>query len=282
MRSRGLVVAIAVVLAVLAAVGVIVYTNQVRTQVTEEDTVAVLVSNQDIAANTNLDALIAQGVFDFVRVPEDALVAGAVTTQEELQGQTTAAPIFAREQIPTSRLSSGSGDLSFAGISEGHVGVAMSLQASRGGGGIVQQGDSVALYATWQQGTLVTKEGLDKLLSPQQVQRFFDTVVGTSAGTSLGQADAFVMPFTATVNLIPSVKVLSIQNPAVDEQGRSSGGDIQMMLDLLPEDAQSLVFANETATLWLGLLPPSDAEKGYETPGRVGIDYDRLVGVIAP
>ena len=282
MRSRGLVVAIAVVLAVLAAVGVIVYTNQVRTQVTEEDTVAVLVSNQDIAANTNLDALIAQGVFDFVRVPEDALVAGAVTTQEELQGQTTAAPIFAREQIPISRLSSGSGDLSFAGISEGHVGVAINLDAARGGNGIVQQGDSVSLYATFQQGTVVTKEGLEKLLSPQQIQRFFDSLVGTATGTGLSQSKAFVMPFTVTVGLVPTVKVLSIQNPSVDEQGRSAGGNIALMLDLLPEDARNLVFASETASLWLGLLPPSDAEKGYETPAQVGIDYDRLVGVIAP
>ena len=69
MRSRGLVVAIAVVLAVLAAVGVMVYTNQVRTEVTEQDTVAVVVANQDIPANTNLDPLVAEGVFDFVRVP---------------------------------------------------------------------------------------------------------------------------------------------------------------------------------------------------------------------
>src|SRR3712207_6380467 len=148
MRSRGLVVAIAVVLAVLAAVGVIVYTNQVRTQVETEDTVPVVVSNQDIAANTNLDALIDQGVFDFVRVPEDALVAGAVTDVEQLRGQSSVAPIFAREQITTSRLSSGSADISFAGVSDDHVGIAFQVDASRAGGGLVQRGDSVSVYAT--------------------------------------------------------------------------------------------------------------------------------------
>jgi Flp pilus assembly protein CpaB len=280
MRSRGLVVAIAVVLAVLAAVGVIVYTNQVRRAVTEEETVAVVVSNQDIPANTNLDPLIAQGVFDFVRVPEDALVAGAITDPEDLQGQTTIAPIFAREQIPVSRLSSGAGNVSLVGVTEGHIGLTIDLEAPRGGGGIVQRGDSVAVFATFKRGTPVTKEGLATLLSRQQIQRFFSQLVGTSAGQNLAAADAFVMPFDVTTVLVPTVKVLNIQNPPVDEQGRSAGGSIQMTLDLLPEDARNLVFSAETATIWVGLLAPQDAEEGLPVEGQVGIDYDNLVGVV--
>ena len=50
MRSRGLVVAIAVVLAVLAAVGVIVYTSSVRDKAVDEHTTTVLASTQDIQA----------------------------------------------------------------------------------------------------------------------------------------------------------------------------------------------------------------------------------------
>ena len=83
MRSRGLVVAIAVVLAVLAAVGVIVYTNSVKNG-TGADTTAVIVSSQDIPANTPLNPLIDQGVFGTVNVPNDTLVSGAVTDENEL------------------------------------------------------------------------------------------------------------------------------------------------------------------------------------------------------
>jgi Flp pilus assembly protein CpaB len=280
MRSRGLVVAIAVVLAVLAAVGVIVYTNQVRTQVETENTVAVLVSNQDIPANTNLDALITQGAFEFVRVPEDALVTGAVTNEEQLAGRTTTAPIFAREQVPESRLSGGDSPLSVIGVSDGHLGLSVTLDAPRGGGGIVQRGDSVAVFATFEAGTPVTKETLRALLNPNQIQQFFTQLVQAGQATNLGQADAFPMPFKFTVVLVPAVDVLAIQNPQVDEEGRSNESAIQITLDILPEDARNLVFANETAAIWVGLLPPSDAEEGYPVEGQIGIDFDKLVGVV--
>ena len=106
MRSRGLVVAIAVVLALLAAAGVIVYTSNLEEQVKTENTTTVLVSSADIPANTQLDPLIANGQFREVDIPNDALVLGAVTSFDELSGQTTAAPILANEQIPSTRLAS--------------------------------------------------------------------------------------------------------------------------------------------------------------------------------
>jgi Flp pilus assembly protein CpaB len=273
------VVAIAVVLAVLAAVGVIVYTNQVRDEVVTEDTVAVVVSNQDIPANTNLTQLVDEGAFGFVRVPEDALVAGAVTTLEDLRDQTTVAPIFAREQIPSSRLASGESTLSLVGVSEGHIGVTTALDVARGGGGLVQRGDSVGVYASFQQGTPVTREGLARILSPQQINRFFEAIAG--ATPTVGQGDVFLVPFNVTVALVPSVKVLAIENPAVNETGQQQqGGNVQITLDLLPEDARNLVFTNEFGTVWVGLLPPSDAEEGYPVEGQIGIDYDRLVGEV--
>src|SRR6266487_6281736 len=102
MRSRGLVVAIAVVLAVLAAVGVIVYTNSVKNG-GDTDKIAVIVSTQNIDANTPLNPLLDSGAFESVNIPKDTLVDGAVTSESELRDQTTSAQIFANEQIPTYR-----------------------------------------------------------------------------------------------------------------------------------------------------------------------------------
>ncbi len=76
MKSRGLVVAIAVVLAVLAAVGVIVYTSSVRDTAITEGTTPVIASSQDIPSGTQLDPLIASNVFKTINVREPGSGAG--------------------------------------------------------------------------------------------------------------------------------------------------------------------------------------------------------------
>src|SRR5262245_35972057 len=104
MRSRGLVVVLALLLAVGAAAAMLLYANGVKKNAqTGGTTVGVEVSNQDIQANTQLDPLIQSGAFRQIQVPKDALVANAVTDVTTLQGKTTTAPIFANEQIPSER-----------------------------------------------------------------------------------------------------------------------------------------------------------------------------------
>ncbi len=121
MRSRGLVVAIAIVLAVAAAAAVILYTQGVKEDaVRGGDLTPVIVSTQEIPANQQLDPLIDQGIFSEIQVPGDALVGGAVKDVEELRGVTTTTPILANEQISTSRLSSAEEPLNLTGVSEGH------------------------------------------------------------------------------------------------------------------------------------------------------------------
>src|SRR5918992_780736 len=100
MRSRGLVVAIAVVLAVAAAA--------------------------------------AGGLFTEIQIPEEALVSDAVTSIDELKGVTTTTPILANEQISKTRLSSSETPLNEVGVSAGHIGVAVELQAPQGGAGHIQ------------------------------------------------------------------------------------------------------------------------------------------------
>jgi len=108
MRSRGLVVAIAVVLAVAAAAAVILYTQGVKEEAVKGgDLKTVIVSTVDIRANEPLDPLLAQDIFKQIEVPQKALVAGAVTDIRQLAKATTTSTIFANEQIPITRLSTG-------------------------------------------------------------------------------------------------------------------------------------------------------------------------------
>jgi Flp pilus assembly protein CpaB len=242
MRSRGLVVAIAIVLAVAAAAAVILYTQGVKEDaVRGGDLTPVIVSTQEIPANQQLDPLIDQGIFSEIRVPGDALVGGAVKDVEELRGVTTTTPILANEQISTSRLSSSETPLNLTGVSKGHLGVAIELDAPQGGIGNIQPGDQVQVFATYTGVTVI----------PGTLRQLLNSVGGTAAK----KVD---MP-DFTLTLIPTVRVLRIQNPSVDtETGRSDSSRIQVTLDLLPQDAQNLVFAQEKARIWLGLLPPGE------------------------
>ena len=258
MRSRGLVVAIAIVLAVAAAAAVILYTQGVKEDARRGGNLtSVIVSTQEIPANQQLDPLIDQGLFSEIQVPGTALVGGAVTDLEQLRGITTTTPILANEQISTSRLSTAEERPNLVGVSEGHVGVAVELDAPQGGIGNIQPGDQVQVFATYT-GVTVIPGTLRQLIN--------------SAGTTVPKVD--VPDFTLT--LIPDVRVLRIQNPSVDtETGRSDSSRIQVTLDLEPQDAQNLVFAQENARIWLGLLPPG--EDGTQ-PRASLVPIDLLLG----
>jgi len=276
MRSRGLVVAIAVVLAIAAAGAVILYTKGVKQDAVSGGALSVvLVSTQDIPANTNLNPLIDQGVFTQLQVPTDAVVDGAVTSLDELTGQTTTSPVLANEQISTARLSSGEaapgGNL---GISAGHIGVTAEVDVERGVAGSITSGDNVAIYATFSEGTAVRKATMRQLLSPAQLEKFQATLDDGTVAAGLPVVRLGV-PFT--VVLVPSVRVLSVENPIVGEDGKTTGSSVMATLDLVPDDASNLVYAKEVASVWFGLLPPEN-EDGYPVGATFGPSFETVVG----
>jgi Flp pilus assembly protein CpaB len=246
MRSRGLVVAVAVVLAVVAAAAVILYTNGVKNDaVTGGALSVVVVAKQDIPANTSLNPLIDQGVFSELQVPTDAVVDGAVTGESELRGQTTTAPILANEQIPSARLSSGEAPQGGSlGISDGNVALTVALQTPEGGAGTVNVGDNVVVYATFQNVKVI----------PGDVRKLL------SGSAPAAVASGELPDFTATI--VPEARVLRIQNPTVSEDGRSSDSDVILLtLDLSKEDAQNVVFAQENGLVYTSLLGPGEEGK---------------------
>jgi Flp pilus assembly protein CpaB len=260
MRSRGLVVAIAVVLAVAAAAAVILYTQGVKETAERGGALqTVIVSSVEIRANEALNPLVAQDVFKQIRVPQEALVAGAVTDIRQLEDATTTSTILANEQIPISRLSSGPRPNEL-GISEGHIAVAVELDAPQGGTGNVQPGDNISVFATYQN---VQATG-------GNLRQAVNNPAAVNASRKVDLPDF-------TVTLIPTVKVLRIQNPAVDsETGEQNDSDrIRITLDLLPQDAQNLVFAQENGLVWLGLLPPD--EEGTQPDASV-VPLELLIG----
>ena len=247
MRSRGLVVGIALVLAIVAATAVILYTDKVKKDaLLGGDQTMVIVSNQDIPANTALNTYDLNTAFKSVSVPRSVVVAGAVTDPAQLTDQITSGLILANEQIPVSRLSGGSTQgVSSIGVTKGNVGITVKLNGDAGGDGVIHAGDMITVYANYTSGSRISGLNLKPVLQNKPLP------------ATVHSGSVTVDTFTAT--LIPSVKVLRVQNPIPDASGQlDTGASILLTLDLTPPDAQNLVFAQENASVWVGLLAPGD------------------------
>lgn len=227
MRSRGLVVAVAFLLAMSATFVVYLYMRGLEKQTTGGEMVAVVVATEDIPAGTQLDELLAEDRFEARRVPEDAVVRGAVMSFDELEGRETSAPVLAGEQISTTRLR-GSEQLpgGMLGIPNGYQALTLPLESPRLAGGAIQHGDRVTIYGTF-----------------------------TNIASAQGNSPA------ATVTLVPDVEVLDVTAQQVT--GETNQTTEMVTLALKPKDAQAVVFAQEQGTVWMTLLPPN--EKGTDS-----------------
>ncbi len=131
------------------------------------------------------------------------------------------------------------------GISKGHIALTIKLSAPQGVNGNIQPGDNITVFATYTGASVMTGATLPEIL----------------AGTATTERQD-LPDFTLT--LIPTVRVLQVVNPGIDEAGNTTGDSVTLTLDLLPADAQVLTLANQTATPYIGLLPPG--EDGHQIP----------------
>jgi pilus assembly protein CpaB len=181
MKRGNLALMVTVLLAVAAAGLVFLYVSNVKHSAqTGGGLISVIVSKQDIPANTSLDALVQNGTFTTKSIPKDDVVQTAVTDTYQLQGQTSAYPIVAGEQIPAARLQ---GKLQapggVLGIPKGDQALALSLDGERLVNGVLQKGDHVTIY-----GTLDTNNGnsATRTLVPDALVLMTNTAGGVVSG----------------------------------------------------------------------------------------------------
>lgn len=219
MQFRGLVVAIALVLAATATTAVYLYVQGVQERAeTGGGEVSVIVSREDIPVGAEIDELISNGAFTTMSVSEDSLVTGAITDLSELEGKQAESAIVAGEQIPIARLEGtlAGGTL---GIPPGHEGVTVSLERPRTTGGAIRAGDNVTIYSTFSSGP--------------------------------NNADA------ATITLVPDTQILAVSG-ADEAVTPDAAGNVQVTLALRPRETQKLIFAQEQGSIWFALLPPNE------------------------
>lgn len=246
-KGRALVVVLALILATLATAGVFLYARGVEEDAKAGGTmVQVVVSEVDIPPRTNLNTLINDDLFRIIQVPEAVKVDGAITSVDQLADKNNAVAILAGEQIPEARITGNvqGGALS---IPEGMEALTVSLDAPRGVAGLINTGDHVTIYTT------------------------FNDVEERRSGKRN----------TITAVLVPTAELLAVHRPLAsstfggDEATSTEQipGSLAVTIALTPEDAQRFVFSMETGSPWFGLLPP-DAEGEALPP----ITIDQVIG----
>ena len=253
MKGRGGAFVLALVLAGVATAGVFLYVRGARPDgTTVEDLVTVIAAKRDIPAGTSLDPLVDEGAFGPLLLPTEAVVPGAVTELDQLQGRSTNAFILEGEQISTARLQGTSkptgGPL---GIPQGMQAMSVSLPGPQAGGGFIQAQDHVAVYATFSKVELVRFRSLDRVLA--------GTEVPSTEKVPIGDYTVTVVADAAVLRVVGGSTSTVVANSA----------EIQLTLALSPKDVQRVIFAKEKGSVWLGLVPP--AEEGVmEPPISVG------------
>ncbi|HEY7401598.1 MAG TPA: RcpC/CpaB family pilus assembly protein [Actinomycetota bacterium] len=276
MRSRGLVVALALLLAIGATAAVFLYVNGVKENaLSSGDLETVVVSTVNISANADLSALRAQGVFETKQIPADSKLESAITDPSQLEGKTATTPILAGEQIPLERVSGAQGGSAFNRLSvcDTCVAVTVRVDGPPGVGGEIQRGDFVTLYATFS--GLATFRSARDLVN--QVQSGTTT---TGGGNGQNNQVSGLPPFTMT--LMPTIKVLKVENPAAPasstestQTDTTSEGTVTLTLDVPRAEAEFVIFGAEQASLYFGLLPPD--QEGLQLPAQA-VSIDRIIG----
>jgi pilus assembly protein CpaB len=154
MKRGSLAAILTLLFAFAAAAGVFLYVQNARQRaVNGEPMVRVVVATQDVPAGENLDTLVQAGLFTTKDVPRSDVIQNAYTDPAQLQGQRTAYPILAGEQISPARMV---GDLQAAGgrygLRSGYQAVSLSLESQRAVAGALQNGDYVEAYGTFSEG----------------------------------------------------------------------------------------------------------------------------------
>jgi len=221
MRRQTLVIPIALLLAVMAAAGVVLYTMNVKEEATTGGpTSTVVVASEDVPAGTELDPLIEEGKLVEQEIPKNYIVPGAVASLEELQGRTVSQPLVEGEQILANRIDElGTVQGGSLGIPDGFTAYTVELRPEQTVANVLNRGDRVRVFATFSE-----KSGA-----------------------------------RASVALLPDVKVLAVSSDGDPEQQAATNQLVT--LAVTPDDAAKLaLFGQDTGSLWLNLLPP-DAPK---------------------
>ncbi len=240
MRTRILVVIVALVLGGLAAVMAARYLGSARSSIeAENEMVEVLVAQEDIPAGLASEDLVTRKLLVHEEIPRRFVAADAVYSVRAIEGQVLAVPLSKREQATKSRFQFPSqAGLSYT-VPEDYVAVTIPSDEVRGVAGLIKPGDHVAVFVTIET-TADRLSAVTKVIIPKARV----LAVGTSVGIEAPQQ--------------------ATEGSSNGDSGVFSGNERNRQADAVPRtvtlalsiaQAERLVFSQERGEVWLALLP---------------------------
>jgi pilus assembly protein CpaB len=236
MRTRIVILIVALALGVLAAVMAAQYLNDARTKVAaESEPIEVLVAQSDVPRGVTSEELVAQDLVKLEEVPRRFVAADAVSSPRAIEGQVLATPLSSGQQVTAASFQVPStAGVSFS-INADQQAVAIPVDEVRGVSGLVKPGDRVAVYVTVSPGPAGEPDYTKQLLAEAKV---------VAVGASL-QSDS------QSEEEEQGSGIAAAQGRGT-EDGRAAR---TLTLAISPADVERVVFAAETGDVYVSLLP---------------------------
>lgn len=249
MRTKAIIIVIALALAGVATALAVNYINSARSEVAaSSEPIEVLVAQEDIPRGAAAEELIAGGMIVLEEVPQRYVAADAISSERAIEGQVLNTPLSKGEQVTAARFSFPSAAGLAYSVPADQVAIAIPVDEVRGISGMVCPGDRVAVFVT--------------IKSPE------DDVEDVKI-TRLLIPEAKVVAMGAALTAEPQT-----QRQAEDDAGAlvsdnrdEAKAPSVMTLAVPPSDAEKLIFSEEEGSVWVVLLPAT-AETVPTAPGR--------------
>jgi pilus assembly protein CpaB len=246
MRTRVIILIVALVLGGLAAVMSAQYLSTARSKISKEsEPIEVLVAQEDIPRGVPSEELMKANSISLQEVPKRFVAADAVSSARALEGQVLAIPLSKGQQVTASSFQVPStAGLAFS-IPKDQVALAIPVTSVTGLTELVKPGDRVAVFVTLEPGPAEEPALTKQLLTDIKVLSVGSSMEGDSGQETQQQSRGLVS----------------------NSSSQNSSAAKMITLALSPADAEKLVFAEQTGDVWCALLP-TNAAAAKKTSGQ--------------
>lgn len=254
MKSRSLIMVVALCLGAIGAMLTYVYVQRVETSTTlGVAPQPVLVATRALPAGSTGEAIVSAGAFEVRNIPARYVAPGALGSPEQLAGLILIDDLAGGEQLTEPRFSGSETQVFFADFPKGTEALSLPLDYVSGVSGKLKPGDEINAFVT------------------VGSQRQRSAKLNIAGGISETTTDIDVALDEGTIKSVSSSKVFAgqggetflllrkLQIMEVITGEAAAGNPPTMVLAVNPQEAAILIHAQSTAKMWFTLVPQDGA-----------------------